>query len=835
MSREVWSVAWFRFRAGLRRQRGSYLSLVLLIGLVGGVAIGAVAAARRTQSSYPAYMRSTNPSDLHVIDLAQVTVGNHATSFQQSLAGLPNVKRVASWGVPNVVELAPDGAPAARNADAEAMGVFVIVSSDGLFAEQDRVTVVRGRMADPQRADEVVMSAPAAGALGARLGQQFHLGFYTNDQANSPGYRTAAVQPVFKLDVTLVGIVVFNNEVVQDDTDRLPTDVLLNPAIGARLARCCGADGFSAGLQLAHGDRDLAVVEAEIAKAIPTAVVTSVTSAQISKAERAIEPESIALGVFGGIAALAALLIAGQVIGRQLRRGEREVGVLRSLGASPAMTATDGLIGVFGSIVVGALLAAGVAVSLSPLAPLGPVRAVDPTPGVTFDWTVLGLGVLVLIAGLGIVTLAMAHRGASERVGQRDRRRLSRPSALGLAATTAGLPPPAAVGLRFATEPGSGTNAAPVRSAMLGGGLAVVVVVSTLIFGASLHTLVSRPPLYGWNWDYEMRSAYSGISNIPESKAKPLLDGDKDVAAWAGVFFGTAQIDGLTVPVLGSDPGAPVAPSMLSGHALDAPGEVVLGATTMAQLHKRTGDMVSVRVGDGSATSLVIVGTAALPAIGIAVTLHMGLATGAVLSQTLFPPDDRGFGDHDGPEAYFVRLRSGVDQAAALRALDTVAQGMYTDSNHDGPVTVLPVQRPAEIVNYRSMGTAPTLLGASLAAGAVSALALTLIASVRRRRRDLALLKTLGFTPFQVAAAVAWQSTVAALVGTIGGVPAGTIGGRWLWTRFAEGIHVVPQPTVPVLPIMLIAVAAVALANIVAAIPARIAARTPAAALLRAD
>ncbi|MGZ4767694.1 MAG: FtsX-like permease family protein [Ilumatobacteraceae bacterium] len=133
------------------------------------------------------------------------------------------------------------------------------------------------------------------------------------------------------------------------------------------------------------------------------------------------------------------------------------------------------------------------------------------------------------------------------------------------------------------------------------------------------------------------------------------------------------------------------------------------------------------------------------------------------------------------------------------------------------------------------MGTAPTLLGASLAAGAVSALALTLIASVRRRRRDLALLKTLGFTPFQVAAAVAWQSTVAALVGTIGGVPAGTIGGRWLWTRFAEGIHVVPQPTVPVLPIMLIAVAAVALANIVAAIPARIAARTPAAALLRAD
>ena len=108
MSREVLGVAWFRFRAGWRHRRGGYLSLVLLIGLVGGVAIGAVAAARRTQSSYPAYMRSTNPSDLHIIDLAQVTIGNHATSFQQILAGLPNVKRVASWGVPNSLELAPD-------------------------------------------------------------------------------------------------------------------------------------------------------------------------------------------------------------------------------------------------------------------------------------------------------------------------------------------------------------------------------------------------------------------------------------------------------------------------------------------------------------------------------------------------------------------------------------------------------------------------------------------------------------------------------------------------------------------------------------------------------
>ena len=43
--------------------------------------------------------------------------------------------------------------------------------------------------------------------------------------------------------------------------------------------------------------------------------------------------------------------------------------------------------------------------------------------------------------------------------------------------------------------------------------------------------------------------------------------------------------------------------------------------------------------------------------------------------------------------------------------------------------------RPAEIANYRSMGTTPAILGVTLAAGAVVALGLTLVASVRRRRR----------------------------------------------------------------------------------------------------
>ena len=65
-------------------------------------------------------------------------------------------------------------------------------------------------------------------------------------------------------------------------------------------------------------------------------------------------------------------------------------------------------------------------------------------------------------------------------------------------------------------------------------------------------------------------------------------------------------------------------------------------------------------------------------------------------------------------------------------------------------VDLLPAQRPAEIVNYRSMGVMPAVLAGGLAIGAVAGLGLTLVASVRRRQRDFALLKTLGFTRIQL-------------------------------------------------------------------------------------
>ena len=412
--RDVWRVAWFRFRATFGRRWSGLLAVVLLLGLLGGLALGAVAGARRTELSFPAFLASTHPSDLSVLE----TSGG--LNLLGTMARLPHVKHVRSAVFVNALRLGSNGVPVSGS-NSEGGGVFALGSVDGLFFDQDRLSVIRGRMADPRRADEAVVTADAARLLGVHVGQAARLGFYTTAESNSPAFGTKAVVPVRTFEVKLVGIVVFPNAVVQDDVDRFPTYALYTPALTRLVLRCC-ATGLLQGLQLDRGSRDTFAVEREIGRT--SFSVRSVSSTIEAKAERAIKPEGVALGVFGAITALAALLIVGQIVGRQLRAGADDLDVLRALGATTTTTAVDGLVGLVGAIVLGSLLAVAVAVGLSGLTPIGPVRRVDPSPGIAFDWTVLAGGVLVLLVVL-LVAVARAVPTVRRRIAPPAGRRFA--------------------------------------------------------------------------------------------------------------------------------------------------------------------------------------------------------------------------------------------------------------------------------------------------------------------------------------------------------------------------------------------------------------------------
>lgn len=151
------------------------------------------------------------------------------------------------------------------------------------------------------------------------------------------------------------------------------------------------------------------------------------------------------------------------------------------------------------------------------------------------------------------------------------------------------------------------------------------------------------------------------------------------------------------------------------------------------------------------------------------------------------------------------------------------------------PVSVLSVKRPAQISNYRSIGSKSVILAGFLALGAIVRLGLSISSSVRKRRKDLALLRALGFLQRQLAASVSRQATVIALTGTLVGIPAGIVIGRELWVLFAKNINAVPDPSIPAFAVVLLGVGAVVFANLVAVRPGRSASKIPASLAFRTE
>jgi len=828
---QAFGFAWYRFRATFGRRWGGLLSVVLLSGLLGGLSMGAIEAARSTESSFVDFAASTKSSDLGVFDgVYNPAIGlksGYNAGLLRKLAHLPHVKKVES-------QVGINAGPVGKNDEPtrSSEGIGANGSVDGLGFDDDRIVVTSGRLANPRNAHEFVMDSATARAFGFHLGETVTIGWINNAATITPNFKVPRSQEIRAKLVGLGAIQASDMFQDQDGASSASQYEFFTPALTRRLLNCCSNDMESA-FVLDGGSRYDSDVESEVRQVLPKGLPFQFVQASDVEArgERTLRPESIALAVFGGIAGLAALLIAAQMVSRRIRLDADDLTVLRSLGADPRMTVSDGLIGALGAVLVGSLLAGLVAIALSPLAPLGPVRPYLPV-ALHPDWAVVGVGIALLVIGLATVALVVAVRAAPHRVAGRLAR--ERSSGAARIAAASGFPPTAVTGIRFALEPGVGRSAVPVRSAILGAILAVMVVVSTITFGASMATLVSHPALYGWNWSFDIDGG-GGLGDIPSHHAATLLNADPYVAAWTGVYFSTLAIDGVNLPVMGGSPHAAVGPALLSGHAFDQPNEVVLGATTLAQLHRKVGGTVRVSGPGSSHTTLTIVGTATMPAIGVVGSSHLEMGQGALLSYKLISPGARNIFDVPvaGPNAILIRLKPGSNPKAALTSLQSIVHKLPQLMGDGG--ALFPVQRPAEILNYRTLGTTPTLLGVALAAGAVVALGLTLITSVRRRRTDLALLKTLGFTKRQLATAIAWQATVAVAIGCVVGIPLGIALGRFLWDLFVRQINAVPDPTIPALSIVVIGVAAIVLANAVAAVPGRIAARTPTAQLLRSE
>jgi putative ABC transport system permease protein len=304
----------------------------------------------------------------------------------------------------------------------------------------------------------------------------------------------------------------------------------------------------------------------------------------------------------------------------------------------------------------------------------------------------------------------------------------------------------------------------------------------------------------------------SGAS--PELRTRVTTDHDL-----TGVTIGsraTLLLEGRAVPAFGlARVRGSAVPRVSEGRLPAGRHEIVLGVQTLRDLGRSVGDGVTASTPDGPVT-LRVVGSTTLPSLSL--NGSFGLGEGAAVTAGAL----RSLDPAAQPSFFLVDLRPGV----ARRTVN----GRYADT-----ASTLGAQRPADIQSYDNVRGTPMLLAGLLAVLGAGVLAHLLVTSIRARRHDLAILKTLGLARRQVRATVERQATTLVAIALAIGIPIAFVAGRWTWQGFAGRLGVDDSVRVPALSFVVIAVAGGLLANLIAAVPARTAARTRPAIVLRSE
>ena len=791
------AAVWMRFRAELCSHWRAWSTVAVLAGLAFGLVVAAAAGARRTDSALERHLVAYR--------LPDVRVG--ASDLYEQFRALPQVD--ATYESLTLAFAARDR----ENRPVLSIGpraMAVEVSVDGEDGRSlARWKLLEGRAPNATRPHEALVDSRAAETLGVEPGGEFLLRVYERGEIADLQADPKSVQGGQLVRLRVVGV-----KAATDTVDYPGGVVRLTPAFySANASRQYTGTGLS--IRLRRGAADMPGFRTEGAK-ITGDPNFRPQSRSTGKIQRSIHLQVQALQLAAVFGALLAFVLLVQTLMRLAGVAALDHPTLRALGMTSRQLFILGLARAGGIAVFAAALAVAVAAALSPLTPIGLARELEPDPGFAFDWLIVMPGAAAVLAAILLAGALIAWRAARPPAGAP----LSAPkaaSAIADALARSGAPATVGAGVRLALARGRGTTAVPVAATLLGAVLAVAVAVTALTFSASLHHLFSTPRLFGQTWDFEVMY----FSRVDRRQVAAEARADASISALA---FG-AQ-DGFSVEVNGGgnsrllgvrgmdDLKGRLPPVVLEGRAPQRADEILLGTKALDELGHEIGDSVEVRafatarmriVGRG----VVATGASSDPGDGAAMTfealrvLAPGIPTDCCAQvQARFAPG----ADH---EATFARLEDEF---------------------------VVPVPGlPTTVADFGGVDEMPLVLSALLVAVAAGALAHTLLMAVHRRRRDLAVLKTLGFDRRQVLATVAWQATAFAALGLVVGLPLGVAVGRWAWNLVADELGVVPEPVTPILLILLVVPGAVLLANLVAAIPARIAARTRPALVLRAE
>jgi putative ABC transport system permease protein len=795
-------------RGRFRRYWKSWLALSVLVAVAGGFVLITASAGHRTADAFPGFVAR------HGYD---VIVYNGKKLPQ--LSRLPHVTSVT----PVVVTYNEAVGCASCHTPIDTRNFLVNEVPPGQLPRM--MTLLSGRMPRQSDPDEVLASFTLARDNGVRIGSVLRPQLGT--QAELEGAKVKP-SPALRPALRVVGIVVTEGE--------FPSGASPHYDLFATTAYAAAFNHRAALLRtyyvrLAHGDADLAAFDGSLR---PLNVYGTYDMDEAADAVQAsIRPQVVGWYVLTGLAALAALAVIGQAMARQSVAERADQPALSALGVRPREFALLALVRAVLTGAAGTVVAVLIAVLASPLTPVGEARLAVPSPGrMSLDHVVVLPGALAVLAAVTAVSAWPAIRQARLLRSRPPGQAAPVTVTAGRAAARARLPAPALIGIRHALE--RGRDGQPVGTALLGTMMAVAALCATSVFGASLTHLISTPALYG-----EPFQAYFSSDGSPKSQAVvngPLLNSLKKDSALERLTLGAfveVNVNGRHVRTVAMTPvrGAPLL-SALDGRLPRGDRDIMLGPATMRAAGARVGGSVRVTVADPDGvpheTSFRVVGRASLNA-GTG-----GLGNGAVMTISAFVSAQC----PAGPKQSTCQdsVQSGLGTVVLVRAAPG-ATGNAALARYVGKyptLTYLPA-KPTVLVNFGESVNFPLLFAVALSVfGAATVLHLLLV-SVARRRTEAGLLKALGFVRRQVAAAVCWQATVVALIGIAVGAPVGIATGKVLWLAFATNFGVVPVAvTEPVL-IAALAVGVLAAANLLAAVPALLAARSQPARLLRAE
>src|SRR6266702_407900 len=784
-------------RGRFRQHWKSWLALSLLVAVAGGFVMTAAAAGHRTAAAFGGFAAR------HGYDVIA-----YSGQPLPRLAGLPHVVSVTPVLVPY------GGAVSCASCRNPIDAPNFLVNEVPPRQLPRMVTLLSGRMPDQSDPGEVLASFTLAKDNGVRIGSviRVQLGSVAQLRGGPPDR-----SPVLHRTLRVVGIVAAESEFPSGGSPHY--DLYATTAFAAAVNhRAALLSTYY--VRFVHGAADLAGFDSRLRSL--DVYGTSDLDAAADAVEASIRPQVIGWYVLAGLAALAALAVIGQAMTRQTVTERADQHALSALGVRPREFAQLALLR---ALLTGAAGAAGAmlaTVLASPLTPVGEARLAVPSPGsMSFDPVVLPLGALAVLAAVTAVSAWPALRYA--------RLLRNRPQR---AAALAGLPAPALIGIRHALERGRGGQ--PVGTALLGTVMAVAALCATAVFGASLTHLVSSPALYGAPFQ-----AYFSGDGEPGSQAVvngPLLDSLRKDRAIEQITLGAfveVNVNGRHVRTVAMTPvRGPALLSAVDGRLPRGDGDIMLGVATMRATGARLGGTVRVTVTDPAGAPhqarFRVIGRASLNAGAT------GLGNGAVMTTSAFidaqcPPGG-------GQPACQRAVRRGIASVVLVRAAPGPA-GSAALARHIREyrsLTNLP-GKPTVLVNFGESVNFPLLFGVAMSLFGAATMVHLLLVSVTRRRTETGLLKVLGFVRRQVAAAVCWQATAVTLVGIAVGAPVGIATGKVLWLAFATNFGVVPVAvTEPVL-IAALAVVVLAAANLLAAVPALLAARSHPARLLRAE